>query len=45
MATVIRHRKSSTGGSSPTTSNLALGEIAINTNDGEIYIKKSTGGT
>lgn len=45
MATVITHRKSSTGGSSPTTSNLALGEIAINTNDGDLYIKKSTGGT
>ena len=45
MATVIRHKKSSTGGSAPGTSALALGEIAINTNDGELYIKKSTGGT
>jgi hypothetical protein len=45
MATVIRHKKSSTGGSAPTTSNLALGEFAINTTDGDIYLKKSVGGT
>jgi hypothetical protein len=45
MATVIRHKKSTTGGAAPSTSAIALGEIAINTTDGDLYIKKSVSGT
>lgn len=45
MATVIRHKKSTTGGAAPSTSAIALGEIAINTADGDLYIKKSVSGT
>lgn len=43
MANVIRLKRSSTAGAVPTTSQLDLGEIAINTNDGKMYIKKDDG--
>lgn len=45
MATVLQHKRSSSGGSQPTVSSIALGEIAINTADGFLYIKKNIGGT
>lgn len=38
-------RRSANAGSIPTTSNLDLGEIALNTYDGKAYMKKSVGGT
>ena len=41
MATVLQHKRSSSGGSQPTVSSIALGEIAINTADGFLYIKKN----
>jgi hypothetical protein len=43
MANQIILKRSSTPGKVPTTSQLALGEIGINTNDGLIYIKKDDG--
>lgn len=39
MSTNIRLKRSSIKGKSPTTSNLDLGEIAINTNDGRLFFK------
>lgn len=43
MSTVLRHKRSSTQGSSPTTSDIALGELAINTYDGYLFLKKNDG--
>ena len=45
MANSIRLRRSSTAGAVPTTAQLALGELAINTNDGKMYLKKDVSGT
>ena len=41
----IKLRRSATAGAIPTTSNLDLGELALNTYDGKLYMKKSVGGT
>ena len=43
MANTIILKRSATPGKVPTTAQLALGEIAINTYDGLIYIKKNDG--
>jgi len=43
MANLIRLKRSSTSGAVPTTGQLELGEIAINTHDGKMYIKKDDG--
>ena len=45
MAQTIKLKRSATAGAAPTTSQLELGEVAINTYDGKMYIKKSVGGT
>ena len=45
MATTILHKRSSTASASPSTSALNLGEIAINTYDGKLFVKKSVSGT
>ena len=45
MAQTIKLRRSATAGATPTTAQLELGEVAINTYDGKMYIKKSVGGT
>ena len=45
MAQTIKLKRSATSGAAPTTSDLALGEVAINTYDGKMYIKKSVSGT
>ena len=45
MATVLQHKRSGTSGDSPAVNSIALGEIAINTTDGHLYIKKDVGGT
>ena len=45
MATVLQHKRSSTASDVPSTSALALGEIAVNTNDGYLFLKKDVGGT
>ena len=42
MATIIKPKRSGTGGSAPTTSDLADGEIAINSADQKIYIRSSS---
>lgn len=44
MATpVVRLRRSATQSAVPTTAQLALGEVAINTFDGKLFIKKDNG--
>ena len=42
--TNIRLRRSATAGNIPTTSQLDLGELALNTFDGKIYLKKEVNG-
>ena len=42
--TNIRLRRSATAGNIPTTSQLDLGELALNTTDGKLYLKKEVGG-
>ena len=39
MAQTIKLKRSSTAGAIPSTSALALGEVAINTADGRMYMK------
>ena len=41
MATVIKLKRSETASSVPTTSDLAVGEVAINTADQKIYVRDS----
>ncbi len=43
MAQTIKLRRSSTGGAIPSTSSLSLGEVAINTYDGKLFMKKNDG--
>jgi hypothetical protein len=43
--TNIKLRRSATAGNVPTTSQLDLGELALNTYDGKLYMKKSVSGT
>jgi hypothetical protein len=43
MANKIQVKRSSVSGKVPTTTDLDLGEIAINTYDGKLYIKKDPG--
>ena len=45
MSTVLQHKRSSVLGHAPSTSDLALGEIAINTRDGKAFIKRDVSGT
>ena len=40
----IIHKRSSVAGKVPTTAQLGLGELAINTTDGKLYLKKSVNG-
>ena len=42
MATVIKLKKSETSSSVPTTSDLAQGEVAINTVDKKMYVRDSS---
>ena len=43
MAT-IQLKRSNTAGANPTTSNLALGELGINTKDGKFFLRKHVDG-
>ena len=43
MAQTIQLKRSSVPGNVPTTAQLALGEIAVNTYDGKVFIKKDDG--
>ena len=45
MANTIQLRRSATANAVPTTTQLALGELAINTYDGKLYLKKNVSGT
>lgn len=45
MANTIKVRQSSVAGKVPTTAQLALGELAINTTDGKLFLKKNVSGT
>jgi hypothetical protein len=44
MAQTIKLRRSATASAVPTTGQLALGELAINTYDGKLYLKKNVSG-
>ena len=41
MAQIVKLRRSSVSGQKPTNSNLQLGELALNTSDGKVYMSKS----
>ena len=43
MAQTIKLKRSATSGAVPATSALELGEVAINTHDGKMYLKKNDG--
>ena len=43
MTQTIKLKRSATQGATPSTSDLELGEVAINTYDGKMYIKKNDG--
>ena len=43
MANTIKVKRSAVPGKAPTTGDLQLGELAINTYDGKLYIKKDDG--
>jgi len=43
MTAVIKIKKSETASSVPTTSDLQVGEVAVNTADKKIYVRSSTG--
>ena len=45
MAQTIKLKRSAVAGRIPSTSDLDLGEVALNTTDGKMYIKKSVSGT
>lgn len=45
MANTLKHKQSSVAGKAPTTADLDLGELAINTTDGKVYLKKNVSGT
>ena len=45
MAQTIKLKRSNTAGNLPTTSDLALGEVAINTKDGKLFLRKHVDGT
>ncbi len=44
MTTTIKHKKSDVKGLAPSAGSLELGEIAINTNEGIIFIKTEDSG-
>ena len=41
MAQIIKLKRSTTPGSSPTTSDLSIGELAINVADGKVFLRRS----
>jgi Chaperone of endosialidase/Head domain of trimeric autotransporter adhesin len=43
MANTLKVRRSATPGATPTTTQLSLGEIAVNTWDGKVFIKRDNG--
>jgi hypothetical protein len=45
MPNTLRHNRSTAPGGVPTTAALSLGELAINTYDGKLYLKKNVSGS
>ena len=45
MANTVLHKRSATASASPSVSDISLGEIAVNTYDGKLFVKKSVSGT
>ena len=45
MAMTIKMMQSAVGGKAPTTAQLPLGVLAINTTDGKLFLKKNVAGT
>lgn len=45
MANTVKLKRSAVQGKAPSTTDLALGEVAINTHDGKLFLKKDQGGT
>ena len=45
MSANIKLKRSAQQGKIPATTDLALGELAVNTYDGKVYVKKSVSGT
>ena len=45
MANTIKVKQSSVAAKVPTTAQLTLGELAVNTTDGKLFLKKSVSGT
>ena len=43
MANLIKLKRSAVSGKAPTTGDLELGELALNTFDGKLYTKKDNG--
>ena len=43
MATTIKLKSSSVAGQAPSLANLSLRELAINTADGNLYVRQGTG--
>jgi len=43
MAQIVKLKRSSTKGNVPTTTQMELGELAINTNDGKLYFERNDG--
>lgn len=43
MGTVVQFKRSTTQGSKPQASDLTAGEIALNTNDGKMFLEKDNG--
>lgn len=43
MANTIKIRRSATQGAVPTTAQISLGELALNTYDGKLFTKKNDG--
>ena len=41
---IIQIKRSAVSGKTPTTGNLQLGELAINTYDGKVFLKQDQGG-
>lgn len=41
MAQIIKLKRSTTPGSKPTTSDLSIGELAINVDDGKVFLRRS----
>jgi hypothetical protein len=45
MSNVVLLKRSAVAGKVPTTSQMALGELAVNTTDGKVFLKKNVSGT